>query len=190
MEEEPPDSGDALFGHNVRKLRERAGLSQPGLADAMRERGHPWHQSTVYRVESGKQPVGYWAARDLAEILRTSTDSFAWKPAEANAADHLYMEAGRVRGSARDLMHAVGAMLAARGIAGRVLENTAKYDSARLHDARAEVEDALSTYELVDVINEGIRQYEDMREGDGEGEGEGDDGDAQGEPRVDDQRGA
>ena len=185
MEDEAPAGGDALFGHNVRRLRERRELSQTALADAMREHGHPWHQSTVYRIESGRQPVSYWEAVDLAEILETSMDSFAWKPAEENAADHLYMEANRLRGCARDLMYAIGALLSARGLSEGTLRNTAKYDSARLRDARLEVEDALKANDLLDVINEGIRQYENQAEGD---EGEDDDEDAQGEPGVVDQR--
>ena len=72
------ESANERLGTNVRALRERKGISQAKLAELMTERGWPWHQSTVYRVESGKQTVGFSEAVDLAEILRTSLDRFTW----------------------------------------------------------------------------------------------------------------
>ena len=172
---------------NLRALRERKGMSQPALAAAMNEHGIQWHQQTVARIESGQQRAKWDEVVALGVILGVAMERFTWPPAESNAADHLYMEAGRIRGSARDLMHAVGAFLSARSMAGRARESTAKYDSPRVRDAREELEDALRDYELVDVVNEGIRQYEELKHG-SDDEGGDDGGDAEGEPGLVDQR--
>ena len=42
---------------NMRTLRKRAGLSQGDLAQQMAERGRPWHQTTVSRIERGTQEL-------------------------------------------------------------------------------------------------------------------------------------
>lgn len=74
-----PDSrsADETFGANLRTLRERNEMSQPELARRMVERGWPWHQSTVYRTESGRQPLKLGEAVDLAQILGVSMDRLA-----------------------------------------------------------------------------------------------------------------
>ena len=181
------DGANRHLAANLRALREGKGISQPALARAMSEHGIQWHQQTVARIESGQQRAKWDEVVALGVILGVPYDRFTWPPAEANAADHLYMEANRLRGSARDLIHAVGALLSARKLSERVLENTAKYDSPGVRDAREEVEDGLAGYELVTVVNEGIRQYEDRHRSDDD-EGEGDGGDAESEPGLVDQR--
>jgi transcriptional regulator with XRE-family HTH domain len=174
-EEDVPESGDGLFGYNMRKLRERAGLSQAALAIAMQERSWPWHQSTIYRIESGRQTVSFWESRDLAAILGVSPERFAWKPADANAADALYMSASRVRGCAEEVVGTVTALLSARTLAQRAIEDTAQYDSPRVRDAREVLDDTLGACDLEAAIAEGVRQYEEMTRDDGEDdEGDGD----------------
>src|SRR4051812_21058121 len=79
------DTADARLAENVRKLREKAGMSQTALAEQMRERGHNWHQQTVGRVESGTQPVRYSEAVALGAILRASLNQFTWSPPEVTA---------------------------------------------------------------------------------------------------------
>lgn len=68
---------DEIFGANLRALREDNGMSQPELARRMVERGWPWHQSTVYRTESGRQPIKLGEAVYLARILGVSVDRLA-----------------------------------------------------------------------------------------------------------------
>ena len=86
---------------NLKVLRERAGMSQAALAEAMTGRGHPWHQSTVYRVESGRQTVKFEEVAALAEILHTSMDRFTWTSPEASATEFTYAAGTRVRWSLR-----------------------------------------------------------------------------------------
>ena len=98
---------------NLRALRERKGISQPALAEAMTERGFQWHQQTVGRIEAGQQRPKWDEAVALSAILGVPLDRFTWPPAEANAADALYMAAERVRRQATDLTNSVGALLSA-----------------------------------------------------------------------------
>lgn len=41
----------------MQRLRKKAKLSQTDLAELMTERGRPWHQNTVSRIELGKQEL-------------------------------------------------------------------------------------------------------------------------------------
>lgn len=45
------------ISENMKRLRKAAKLSQGELAQLMTERGRPWHQNTVSRIELGKQEL-------------------------------------------------------------------------------------------------------------------------------------
>jgi hypothetical protein len=51
-------------------------MSQEGLAALMRERGFPWYQTTVVRVEHDGRPVTLDEAAELSEVFAVSLDSF------------------------------------------------------------------------------------------------------------------
>ena len=96
MQDDRRGSPDERFGANVRALREEKGMSQAALATAMTERGYPWHQQTVGRVEGGRQSVRFGEIEQLAEILRTSVDRFRWTQPEAGATQYMYSAGTRV----------------------------------------------------------------------------------------------
>jgi len=73
----------ALFGANLRAVREHRDISQDGLAEAMTARGHDWYQSTVYKTERGERKVSFHEAIDLAAVLQVTTDRFTRLPEEA-----------------------------------------------------------------------------------------------------------
>jgi transcriptional regulator with XRE-family HTH domain len=83
MAKRPREKTAEILGANVRYLREHASISQVELARRMTERGWPWHQSTVYRVETGKQPVRFDEALDLADLLGVTLDRLTWAIGEA-----------------------------------------------------------------------------------------------------------
>lgn len=58
------------FSQNVKFLREKLGLSQEAVAEKMQERGHSFHQATVYKIESGTRRVTVSEANALAQILK------------------------------------------------------------------------------------------------------------------------
>ena len=49
----------------IRELRQARRISQASLAGSMTQRGFAWHQSTVARIEAGRQPL---RADELAAI--------------------------------------------------------------------------------------------------------------------------
>lgn len=63
-----PDEHEA-FSSPLRGLRLGADMTQTQLAAAMRERGFRWHQTTVTRVEAGRQHLTLEEAAALAELF-------------------------------------------------------------------------------------------------------------------------
>ncbi|ACZ29632.1 hypothetical protein Xcel_0593 [Xylanimonas cellulosilytica DSM 15894] len=59
----------AALRANVADALDRTGRSQEWLAQAMRARGHQWHQTTVYKVINGRRKVEVTEALDLADAL-------------------------------------------------------------------------------------------------------------------------
>jgi len=66
---------DQLIGGNIAVLRGER--TQKELAEAMRERGFKWSQSTVWSVESGERSLKFVEAVALAQILPTQMEYLA-----------------------------------------------------------------------------------------------------------------
>ena len=66
----------ALFGANLRAVREHRDISQGRLAELMTAKGHAWYQQTVYKTERGERGVSFHEAIDLAAVLGVTTDRF------------------------------------------------------------------------------------------------------------------
>src|SRR6516225_3147504 len=67
---EPAGLADERFATNIREERERQKLSQGELARRMAERGFPFYQQTVRRIEEGRRKVSVGEAAALAVALR------------------------------------------------------------------------------------------------------------------------
>lgn len=156
------ESTDARLGLNVRTLRERRGMSGEALAQAMRDRGHRWHQNTVVRVEAGTQGVKFAEARDLAEILATSLDRLTWASAEANAAEALYAAGGQVRRAAAEVSGAVFRLLADTDRAGIIAKGTAEGVSPRVAAALDDLHGSLAEATLEQAVAEGIARHGEL----------------------------
>jgi transcriptional regulator with XRE-family HTH domain len=152
------ESADEKLAGNLRALREAAGMSQGALASAMAERGWPWHQSTVYRVESGRQGVKFAEAVDLADILATSLDRLTWSSAEASQAEFVYAAGTEVRLSAEKVSAAVHHLLSAVARAERVLAETAGSTLPRVHAAWEDTYARVANYGLEEAVAEGTRR--------------------------------
>lgn len=72
----PTDHGhpEETFAANMRKMRTARELSQDAFAQLMTQRGHKWHQATVYKVETGVRQIQLGEARAAADILGVSLD--------------------------------------------------------------------------------------------------------------------
>ncbi len=60
---------EADFAENIKRWRERKGLSQDALAQQMADLGFPFHQATVYKIEKGERPVRLVEAMALSALL-------------------------------------------------------------------------------------------------------------------------
>ena len=60
---------EADFAENIRRWRERRGLSQDALAQQMADLGFPFHQATIYKIEKGERPVRLAEALALSALL-------------------------------------------------------------------------------------------------------------------------
>jgi transcriptional regulator with XRE-family HTH domain len=159
------ETANERFGANLRDLRQRQGMSQAELARQMTEAGFPWHQSTVYRVEQGRQAVTYWEARALAGILRTSTDRFSWEGPEASATEMVYGAGAVLRQRYEAVAEAVYVLLLGQDRVGRVLgwNEDSKYE--RVQEARRDVALRAGAYSLEAAVDEGVRRYEERGTG-------------------------
>jgi transcriptional regulator with XRE-family HTH domain len=160
-EEGRRENPNEIFGRNLRDLRDRQHISQSELARAMREHGHPWHQSTVYRVEQGRQDVSYWEAGALARILRTSADRFSWAGPEASATEMVYDAGAQLRKRHEAVAHAVFVLLLGHDRAERTLARSESSEYERVQEARRDVAERMDAYSLEAAVEEGIRRYEE-----------------------------
>lgn len=143
----------------MRSLRERKGMSQSALAAAMSERGIPWHQQTVGRIEGGQQQLRAAELVELAAVLKTSLDRLTWSSPEANATERVYAAGYSVRKSHEAVAAAVHRALADVSFAERLLAETADNPSPRVQEARADTVDRLEQFGVNDAIEEGVRRY-------------------------------
>lgn len=69
---------DQRFITNLRLARERAGLSQEGLAERMNERGYTaFRQQTITRIENGHRKVSLEEAVQLAQAVGSTADALS-----------------------------------------------------------------------------------------------------------------
>src|SRR5580698_1332266 len=162
------ESPNERFAWNLRLLREQADMSQAALAAAMRERGKPWHQSTVARVESGKQPAGFEEAAVLAEILGASLDRFTWTSQEAMATAFVVEAGKRLRQKARTTADVIVILLAAVEAAEQALEMSADSPYPRVQEARAAVARDIGLYGVEGAVAEARQRYAEERKADKE----------------------
>jgi transcriptional regulator with XRE-family HTH domain len=177
---ESRQSDDDLLAANLKLLRERAAMSQAALAAAMTERGHPWHQSTVTRIERGTQQLKGGELVALGAILGVSIDRFTWTSPEAFGTDLIQQTARKVRQSARSLADAVAHHLGVLAAARHTLEHTEESPWPRVQEARGALARDIGLYDVDGAVAEGKRRFKEEA---------GDDGaDPQGEPGVDGQQ--
>lgn len=164
-DEERQHAAAARFGENLRAVREHRGLSQPDLAREMTARGHPWHQSTVYKTEHGKRVVGFHEAEDLAAILGTTTDRFTWLPPEAAETALADRAAAILHCAAEDAANAVAALHAARAGAERAIAEHGSSRYRRVRQACSEIAAELADATDENVLAEGTARWQRMKAG-------------------------
>lgn len=94
----------------------------------MTERGWLWHQSTVYRVETGKQPVRFDEALDLADLLGVTLDRLTWEIGQAAREEQVTRNISSVREAMQEAAVAVARLRYERLTAGIAARGTADSD--------------------------------------------------------------
>lgn len=65
---------EAALRENMRRVREAADMSQTELGKRLADRGLPFHQQTIQRIESGDRPVRLNEAMIISEVLGVDLD--------------------------------------------------------------------------------------------------------------------
>jgi FtsZ-interacting cell division protein YlmF len=117
-EESPSELTEQRFAANLRALREISGVSQVSLAQEMANRGWPWRQQTVTRVENGQRMVRLGEARAVAEILKTSIDRLTQPTEETREIELLSEWMRQAKGAWRQIVDATAALLNAQANLG------------------------------------------------------------------------
>lgn len=159
-------AAEQYLPENLRRLRERKGLSQAVLAKAMAERGWPWHQQTVYKIENGRQGIGLGEATDLASILGVSTDRLTWSGPEANETAFVDRATAVLHQSWNEVADAVARLRGAVNGARRTLDGSRDSKYQHVQEACADLEAELDNSTLESAIDEGNARWQEHREGD------------------------
>ena len=148
MAKQPREKTAETLGANVRYLREHASISQTELARRMTDRGWPWHQSTVYRVETGKQPVRFDEAVDLADLLGVTLDRLTWAIGEAAEEELATFAITSLRERMQEAAVAVTRLRIARAVAERRAKSAADSEYPHIRELADGIEKTCSRPDL------------------------------------------
>lgn len=164
MAKQPREKTAETFGANVRYLREHASISQTELARRMTDRGWPWHQSTVYRVESGRQAVRFDEALDLADLLGVTLDRMTWAIGESAEQELAEGALTRLKDAHLSAIQAIVQLHAARAAAERAARDAAHSEYAHVREAAAPIAVGLLATMIERVVSAGELEWEQMAE--------------------------
>lgn len=78
------DGYDVKVGENLRRLRLARGMNQEQLAAAVAERGIPFRQQTIVKIEKGQRPLRLREADAITEALEVAIDALVGEEAVAD----------------------------------------------------------------------------------------------------------
>jgi transcriptional regulator with XRE-family HTH domain len=110
----PPELTEQRFAANLRGVREDSRMSQYALAQEMSERGWPWRQQTVARVETGQRMVRLGEATAIAEILQVPLDMLILPRGESRDAELLTEWMQRAQSAFAQIMSAAAELIVTR----------------------------------------------------------------------------
>jgi transcriptional regulator with XRE-family HTH domain len=182
------ETADERLGANLSVLREGRKLRQSDLAKLMNERGHAWHQSTVGRVEAGRQAVRVSEAEALASIFEITIEVLIRPTAEMSQLMMLDEVLGNLHQSRMQVTRAVTRLLRATDAAERSLGRARESSYPRVAAEAGELAAELADSDLDAAVAQGIWTYKHPEGDDGHDEPGRAGADAEREPRVDDQQ--
>lgn len=160
----PGDAAEQYVPENLRALRERKGMSQAALAEAMRALGKRWHQTTVARIEAGQREVRFKEIVDLAAILGVTTDRFTWSGPESGERALAAMASARLRTAWRETALAAARLEDAREAAVRAAGRAAASAFPRVREAGRGIGEDIGDCTLETALAEAERIRQEDRE--------------------------
>lgn len=144
-----PTDPERVLGVQARAYREKLGMTQDEVADAMNARGFSMRQSTIAKIEGAQRPVRVSEAVALAAVLHADLADLLADPAQHDVLASARAEereiAGQLRQARNELTasnaHLATAQWAMQEAIDRVAAIQARYDEARARvDALAAAE--------------------------------------------------
>jgi transcriptional regulator with XRE-family HTH domain len=164
---EPAGLADERFATNIREERERQKLSQGELARRMAERGFPYYQQTIRRIEEGRRKVSVGEAKALAEILGTTMDRLTWPGQVASAAYLMDTAIARAKQAWDGITQGTTTLLYARATLEHIAAQMTERDYLGSDKIREIVAEAAQVAEMNphDAVQAARADYENMRQG-------------------------
>jgi cell division inhibitor SepF len=114
-DEQAPEVAEQRFAANLRETREAQSMSQYALAREMSDRGWPWRQQTVARIETGQRMVRLGEGTAIAEILHIPLDTLIQPIGETRDAELLSEWIKRARTAYKEIVRAAAELITTRG---------------------------------------------------------------------------
>jgi transcriptional regulator with XRE-family HTH domain len=164
---EPAGLADERFATNIREERERQKLSQGELARRMAERGFPYYQQTIRRIEEGRRKVSVGEAKALAEILGTTMDRLTWPGQVAAVAYLMEIAIGRAQQAWDDITRGTTTLLYAHATLEHIAAQMIERDYLGSDKIREIVAEAARVAEMNphDAVEAGRADYENRLPG-------------------------
>lgn len=152
-----PFEAERRFATNLRTTRERKGMTQAQLAEAMTEHGIPgWRQQTVTRVENGHRRIWIGEAQALADILGTTMERLTWAQGEDRELTDVDEAVVTLRRAWRQVSDAVVLLDSARTAGGYQLAEAQASKYKRVRDAAGELEAEIADRTLESAVGDGL----------------------------------
>jgi transcriptional regulator with XRE-family HTH domain len=165
--DEPAGLADERFAANIRETRERLKMSQGELARQMAERGFPYYQQTIRRIEEGRRKVSVGEAKALAVILGTTMDRLTWPGQVAAAAYLMEIAIGRAQQAWDDITRGTTTLLYAHATLEHIAAQMIERDYLGSDKIREIVAEAARVAEMNphDAVEAGRAGYENRLPG-------------------------
>jgi transcriptional regulator with XRE-family HTH domain len=152
-----PFEAERRFATNLRTTRERKGMTQAQLAEAMTEHGIPgWRQQTVTRVENGHRRIWIGEAQALADILGTTMERLTWAQGEDRALTDVDDAIVVIKRAWQQVSDAVVSLDAARASGRYQLAEAQASKYERVREAAAELEEWIAARTLESAVDDGL----------------------------------
>jgi transcriptional regulator with XRE-family HTH domain len=154
------DDYEVQVGQNLRKMREARGMTQAELAGAVAERGLPFRQQTIVKIEKGHRPLRLREAHEIAAALELRIDDLVAEQVVFDDSALLITHTAGLANRWEALRRAVLDLEEAKLILGLTLDRTGRRGG--VSDHLLNEAQTLLQVNSVDVVNSALAEHEAM----------------------------